>query len=82
MQQIVECKRKPPHMRLKCQRLRLLPGEVLIREVPVFGRLEIDWSRKVELLDDDAWPHIEILSDDLDQLVRGLARGTIGIDKH
>ena len=69
-------------MRLICQRLRFLPSEVLIREVPVFGRLEIDWSRKVELLDDDAWPHIEILSDNLDQLVRGLARGTVGINEH
>lgn len=54
----------------------------MIREVPVFGCLEIDWSRKVELLDDDTWPHIEILSDDLDQLFRGLARGTVGINKH
>ena len=69
-------------MRLICQRLRFLPSEVLIREVPVFGRLEIDWSRKVELLDDDAWPHIEVLSDNLDQLVRGLARGTVGINEH
>ena len=69
-------------MRLICQGLRFLPSEVLIREVPVFGRLEINWSRKVELLDDDAWPHIEILSDDLDQLVRGLARGTVGINEH
>ena len=69
-------------MRLICQGLRFLPSEVLIREMPVFGRLKIDWSRKVELLDDDAWPHIEILSDDLDQLVRGLARGTVGINEH
>lgn len=69
-------------MRLKFQRLRLLPGEVLVREVAVFGRLEIYWSRKVELFDDNAWPHIEILSDDLDQLVRRLARGTVRIDEH
>ena len=69
-------------MRLECQRPGLLPGEILIREVPVFGRLEINWSGKVELFDDDAWPHIEILSNDLDQLVRGLIRGTVGIDKH
>lgn len=69
-------------MRLKCQRLRLLPGEVLVREVAVFGRLEIYWPRKVELFDDNARPQIEILSDDLDQLVRRLARGTVRIDKH
>ena len=69
-------------MRLECQRLRLLPGEVLIRKVPVFGRLEINRSCKVELFDDDAWPHIEVLSNDLDQFVRGLVRGTVGINKH
>ena len=71
-----------PNMRLKCQRLRLLPGEVLVREVAVFGRLKIYWPRKVELFDDNARPQIEILSDDLDQLVRRLARGTVRIDKH
>ena len=69
-------------MRLKFQLLRLLPGEVLVRKVAVFGRLEIYWPREVELFDDNTWPHIEILSDDLDQLVRRLARGTVRIDKH
>ena len=69
-------------MRLKFQLLRLLPGEVLVREVAVFGRLEINWSRKVELFDDNTWPHIEVLSDDLDQLVRRLVRGTVRVDKH
>lgn len=66
---------------LKLQILGLLPRERLVGEVSVLGRLAVDRVRQVELLDDHTRTHVEVLADDLDQLVRGLGRSAVGLDK-
>lgn len=47
----------------------------------VLGGLEVDGLGKVELLDNDTGAEIEVLADDLDKLIRGLFRGTVGLDE-
>lgn len=47
----------------------------------VLGRLEVDGLGKVELLDNDTGAEIEVLADDLDELIRGLLRSTVGLDE-
>lgn len=47
----------------------------------VLGRLQVDGPGQVELLDDDTGAHVEVVADDLDELVRGLGRGAVGVDK-
>lgn len=67
---------------LVLESLGLLPAEVLVgAEVAVLGRLEVDGPGKVELLDDDTGAHVEVLADDLDELVRGLGGGAVGVDE-
>ena len=46
----------------------------------VLGRLEVDGLVELELADDDTRPHVEVVADDLDELVRGLVRGAVGVD--
>ena len=36
---------------------------------------------QVQFLYDDTWPQIEVVSDDLDKLLRGLIGSPIGLDK-
>ena len=50
------------------QGLGLLPGEALITEMSVLRGPAINRVDEVELLHDDAWPHVEILLHDLNQL--------------
>jgi len=66
---------------LKLEGLWLLPGEVLVGEVTVLGGGAVDWLDEVELLDNDTWAHVEVGLDDLDELVRGLVRGAVGLDE-
>lgn len=67
---------------LVLESLGLLPVEVLVgTEVAVLGRLQVDGPCEVELLDNDAGAHVEVVADDLDELVRGLGRGAVGVDK-
>lgn len=47
----------------------------------VLGRLQVDRPGQVELLDDDTGAHVEVVADDLDELVRGLGGGAVGVDK-
>lgn len=47
----------------------------------VLGRLQVDGPCQVELLDDDTGAHVEVLADDLDELVRGLGGGAVGVDE-
>jgi hypothetical protein len=49
--------------------------------VTVLGSLEVDWLGQVELLDNDTWSHVEVVADNLDKLIRGLVRGTVGINE-
>lgn len=55
---------------LKFERLGLFPSEALVREMAVLRSLEVDWSGKVELLDDDARSEVEVVLDDVDKLLR------------
>lgn len=55
---------------LVSQLLGLLPAEILVGEMTVLGRLEVDWFGEIQFLDDDAGSHVEILLDDLHELVR------------
>lgn len=67
---------------LELESLGLLPVEVLVgAEVAVLGRLQVDGPCQVELLDDDTGAHVEVLADDLDELVRGLGGGAVGVDE-
>ena len=56
--------------RLQSKLLGLLPLEILVREVAVLGRLEVDRVSKVELLDDDTRSQVKVVLDYLDELVR------------
>lgn len=67
--------------RLELERLRLLPGELLVGEVAVLGGLEVDWLGQVELLDDHSGAEVEVGTDDLLKLVRGLIGGSVRVDK-
>lgn len=66
---------------LELELLRLLPGEVGVREVAVLRGLAVDWLDEVELLHDDTWAHIEVLLDDGDQLVGALVGGAVRFDE-
>lgn len=66
---------------LELELLGLLPGEALVgAEVAVLGGLAVDGAVKVELTDNDTGSEVEVVSDDLDQLVRGLLGGAIRVD--
>ena len=66
---------------LELQLLGLLPGELLVGEVTVPGRLVVDGVGQVQLLDDDTGTHVKVVLDDLDKLVRGLVGGAVGLDE-
>lgn len=67
--------------RLELESLGLLPGELLVGEVAVLGGRGVDGLGKVKLLDDDTGTQVEVVPDDLDQLLRGLVGGTVGLNK-
>ena len=67
--------------RLKFQRLRLLPAEVLVGEMAVLRRLVVDRLDQVQLLDDNTRSHVEVVADDSHQLVGGLFGSTVGLDE-
>lgn len=46
----------------------------------VLGSLEVDRLGKIELLDNDAGAEVEVVADDLDELIRSLLRGAVGVD--
>jgi hypothetical protein len=48
--------------------------------VTVLGSLEVDGLGKVELLDNDTGTQVEVVADDLDELIRVLLRGAVGVD--
>lgn len=66
---------------LELELLWLFPGEALVGEVTVLGSLEVDWLGQVELLDDNSWAEIEVLADNLLELIRGVVRGSVGVDE-
>ena len=68
-------------MNLELELLGLLPGEFLVGEVSILSGLVVDGVGEVQLLDDDTGTHVKVLLDDLDQLVRGLVGGTVGLDE-
>lgn len=43
--------------------------------------LVVDWLDEVELLDDDTRSHVEVLSDDLDELIGGFRRCAVRLDE-
>lgn len=59
----------------------LLPGEVLVGEVTVLGRLAVDGGGEVELLDNDTGSQVEVLANNLDELFRALLGGAVSVDK-
>lgn len=66
---------------LELELLGLLPGEALVAEVTVLGSTVVDRVGEVELLDNDTGTEVEVLADDLDELVRRLVGGTVGLDE-
>lgn len=67
--------------RLELESLGLLPGEALVgTKVAVLGSLEVDGAVQVELANNDTRTHVEVVADDLDELLGGLLRGTVGVD--
>jgi hypothetical protein len=66
---------------LELELLGLLPGEFLVGEVAVLGRLEVDGVDEVEFLDDDTGAEVEVLVDDFDELVGRLVRGAVRLDE-
>lgn len=66
---------------LELESLGLLPAEVLVGEVTVLCGLEVDWLGQIKLLDNDTRSKVKVGVDDLDELVRGLGRGTIRINE-
>ena len=46
----------------------------------VLGGLEVDWAGQVELLDDHSWTEVKVGADDLLKLVRGVVRGSVGVN--
>ena len=46
----------------------------------VLGRLEVDGLGEIQLLDDDTGAEVEVVTDDLDELVRVLLRGAVRVD--
>ena len=46
----------------------------------VLGSLEVDGLGEVKLLDDDTRAQVEVVADDLDELIRGLGGGAVGVD--
>ncbi len=46
----------------------------------VLGSLEVDGLGEVKLLDDDTGAQVEVVADDLDELIRGLGGGAVGVD--
>lgn len=66
---------------LELEGLGLLPGEALVGEVTVLGRLVVDGTGKVELLDNDTGTEIEVLANDLDQLGGRLVGSAVGLDE-
>lgn len=66
---------------LELQSLGLLPAEALVStKVTVLGGLEVDGLGQVKFLNNDTGPQVEVVTDDLDELIRALGRGTVGID--
>jgi hypothetical protein len=49
--------------------------------VSVLGGLEVDGLGQLELPDDHTGSQVEVLVDDLNQLVRGLVRGSVAVDE-
>lgn len=47
----------------------------------VLSCLKVDWLGQVEILDDDTGSQVEIGADDGNKFVRGLIRGTVGVNK-
>ena len=79
VREYVTIKSRLRHLELQC--LGLLPAEVLVgTEVPILGGLEVDGMIKVEFLHYNTRLHVEVVADHLDEFIRGLLGGTIGIN--
>jgi hypothetical protein len=66
---------------LEVKSLGLLPAETLVgTEVTVLGSLEVDGLIQVELTNNDTRSEVEVLADDLNELLRGLFGGAVGVD--
>lgn len=66
---------------LELQSLGLLPAEALVgTKVTILGGLEVDGLGQVKLLDNDTGSQVEVVTDNLDELIRAFGRGTVGID--
>lgn len=48
--------------------LGLLPAEVLVGEMAILGRLEVNGFGKIQLLDNDTRSHVKVLLDDVHEL--------------
>ena len=52
------------------QSLGLLPSEALVGEMTVLGRLAVDGSSEIKLLDNDTRSEVEVVVDNLYQFLR------------
>lgn len=67
---------------LELELLGLFPGEALVgAEVAVLGGLQVDRAVQAELADNDTRSQVKVLADDLDELIRGLGGGAVGLDE-
>lgn len=65
---------------LELQFFRLLPRVLLVGEVTVRCCLEVDWFGQVQLLDNDTGSEVEVVTYDLDQLLRRMFGGAVSLD--
>lgn len=65
---------------LQLQFFWLFPRVLLVSEVTVGSGLEIDWSGQIQLLDNDTWSQVEVVSDDLNQLLGVELGSTVGLN--
>jgi len=54
---------------LELEGLGLLPGEALIGEMAILGRLEVYWVDKIEILDNNTRAKVEVIPNDFDKFI-------------
>lgn len=68
-------------IQLELELLGFLPSEALVGKVAVFGRLGVNGVREVELLHDNTRAKVKVIKDDVNELIRALVGGAIGLNK-
>jgi len=66
---------------LQSKLLRLLPSKALIRKMAILSRPIINRIREIQLLDNDTRSQVKVLVNNLDEFLRRLVRGAVGLDE-